>query len=87
MYPLGCAGVDDVAVDGRLSSSSSSSFGCFGFGGGASFGGESVGIVYDCADDAVGVGDGARDARGRWGENILGDGFRGVGFGGLCLGG
>ena len=58
-----------------------------GFGGGASFGGESVGIVYDCADDAFGVGDGARDARGRWGENILGDGFWGVGFGGLCLGG
>ena len=56
-------------------------------GSGASFGGESLGIVYDCADDAFGVGDGARDARGRWGENILGDGFRGVGFGGLCLGG
>ncbi len=53
----------------------------------ASFYVEYVGIVYDCADDAFGVGDGARDARGRWGENILGDGFRGVGFGGLCLGG
>ena len=58
-----------------------------GFGGGASFSGESVGIVYHCADDAIGVGDGARNAGGRWSENILGDGFWGVGFVGVCMGG
>ena len=61
--------------------------GCFSAGGCPGLGGESVGFVYHCVDDAVGIGDGAGNARGGWDEDALGDGFWGIGFGWLCLGG
>ena len=54
---------------------------------GAGVGGEPVGIVYDCLNDAVGFGDGGGDAGGGGDKNGMGDGVGGVGLGGMCLGG